>query len=45
MPLLRQETLQANFDLSKINVISGATNTSYGFGQSLQAALLKAKKV
>ncbi len=45
VPLLRQETLQANFDISKINVISGATDTSYGFGQSLQAALLKAKKV
>ena len=45
VPLLRQETLQAHFDLSKINVISGATFTSYAFGQSLQSALLKAKTV
>jgi uncharacterized protein with FMN-binding domain len=45
VPLLRQETLQAHFDINKINVISGATDTSYAFGQSLQAALLKAKKV
>jgi len=45
VPLLRQETLQAHFDLTKIDVISGATATSYGFGQSLQSALLKAKKV
>ena len=45
IPLLRQETLQAHFDLAKIDVISGATYTSYGFGQSLQSALLKAKRV
>lgn len=45
LPLLVQETLQAQFDINKIDVIGGATATSYGFGQSLQAALLAAKKV
>lgn len=45
IPLLVQETLQHQFDINSINVISGATATSYGFGQSLQAALLAAKKV
>jgi len=45
LPLLVQETLQAQFDISRIDVIGGATATSYGFGQSLQAALLLAKKV
>ena len=45
IPLLVQETLQAQFNISKINVISGATDTSYAFGQSLQSALLAAKKV
>jgi uncharacterized protein with FMN-binding domain len=44
LPLLRQEVLQAQFDLN-INMISGATNTSYAFMQSLQAALLKGQKV
>jgi uncharacterized protein with FMN-binding domain len=44
LPLLVQETLQAQFDISKIDVIGGATDTSYAFGQSLQAALLAAKK-
>jgi uncharacterized protein with FMN-binding domain len=45
LPMLVQETLSAQFDISKINVVGGATDTSYGFGQSLQAALLQAKKV
>jgi uncharacterized protein with FMN-binding domain len=45
LPLLVQETLQHQFDINSINVISGATATSYGFGQSLQAALLAAKRV
>ena len=45
IPLLTQETLQAHFDLSKIYIISGATFTSEGFGQSLQSALLKAKTI
>jgi uncharacterized protein with FMN-binding domain len=44
IPLLVQETLSAQFDINKIDVIGGATATSYGFGQSLQAALLVAKK-
>jgi uncharacterized protein with FMN-binding domain len=45
IPMLVQETLSAQFDISKINVVGGATDTSYAFGQSLQAALLAAKKV
>lgn len=44
IPLLVQETLQAQFDINKIDVIGGATATSYGFGSSLQAALLQAKR-
>jgi uncharacterized protein with FMN-binding domain len=44
IPLLVQETMTAQFDINKIDVIGGATATSYGFGQSLQAALLAAKK-
>ena len=44
IPMLVQETLSAQFNISKINVIGGATDTSYGFGQSLQSALLAAKK-
>ena len=44
LPLLVQETMQAQFDISRIDVIGGATATSYGFGQSLQAAMLAAKK-
>ena len=45
LPMLVQETLSAQFDISKINVISGATDSSYAFGQSLQAALLAAKRI
>jgi uncharacterized protein with FMN-binding domain len=45
LPLLVQETLQAQFDISKVQVISRATDTSFAFGQSLQAALLAAKKI
>jgi uncharacterized protein with FMN-binding domain len=44
LPYLRQEVLQAQFDLN-IDMISGATYTSYAFVQSLQAALLKAEHV
>ena len=44
IPLLVQETLSAQFDINKIDVISGATATSYAFGQSLEAAYLAAKK-
>lgn len=45
LPLLVQETLQHQFDINSINVISGATDSSYAFGQSLQAALIAAKKI
>jgi uncharacterized protein with FMN-binding domain len=45
LPMLVQEELSAQFNISKVSVISGATDTSYGFGQSLQAALIAAKKV
>jgi len=44
VPWLEQEVLQAQFN-PNINMIGGATATSYAFGQSLQAALIKAKKV
>ena len=42
LPLLRQEFLSAQS--AKIQMISGATFTSQAFEQSLQSALLKAKK-
>jgi len=45
LPLLKQEVLKANFNLSKVYLISGASYTSIAFGQSLQAALIKAGKV
>jgi uncharacterized protein with FMN-binding domain len=45
IPMLVQEELAAQFNLARVEVISGATDTSYAFGQSLQAALLAAKKV
>ena len=41
LPLLVQETMQAQS--SAIDMISGATDTSDGFQQSLQSAILKAK--
>lgn len=44
IPYLRQEVLQAQFS-SNVNLISGATDTSYAFVESLQAALIKAKAV
>lgn len=44
IPMLVQEELAAQFDIDKVDVISGATATSYGFGSSLQAALQAAKK-
>lgn len=44
LPMLVQETLTAQFT-GNIDLISGATVTSYAFGQSLQAALLAAKKI
>ncbi|MES1248840.1 MAG: FMN-binding protein [Actinomycetota bacterium] len=45
IPMLVQEELTAQFDINKVDVISGATDTSYAFGQSLQAALTAAKTV
>ncbi len=44
IPWLKQEVLQAQFN-PNIQLVGGATATSYAFGQSLQAALLVAKKV
>jgi FMN-binding domain. len=44
LPWLAQEVLQAQMN-PNIQLISGATDTSYGFVESLQAALLKAKSV
>jgi uncharacterized protein with FMN-binding domain len=43
LPYLKQEVLQAQMN-SNIQLISGATDTSYAFVQSLQAAILQAKK-
>jgi uncharacterized protein with FMN-binding domain len=42
LPILKSEALKAQS--ANINLVSGATDTSYGFAQSLQAAILKAKK-
>ena len=42
LPLLKSEALRAQS--ANINLVSGATDTSYGFAQSLQAAILKAKR-
>ncbi len=43
LPYLKQEVLQAQMS-SNIQLISGATDTSYAFVQSLQSAILQAKK-
>jgi uncharacterized protein with FMN-binding domain len=42
LPYLKQETLQAQS--AHIQLVSGATDTSYAFAQSLQAAILAARK-
>ena len=42
LPTLKAEALRAQS--ANINLVSGATDTSYGFAQSLQAAILKAKR-
>jgi uncharacterized protein with FMN-binding domain len=42
IPILRSEALQAQS--ASIQLVSGATATSYAFAQSLQAAILKALK-
>jgi uncharacterized protein with FMN-binding domain len=41
LPTLIQEALQAQG--SSINVVSGATDSSYAFQSSLQSAILQAK--
>lgn len=41
LPVLIQETIRAQS--ASINMVSGATDTSYAFAQSLQSAILKAK--
>jgi len=43
LPYLTQEVLQAQFN-PNIQLISGATATSFAFIQSLQSALVQAKK-
>jgi uncharacterized protein with FMN-binding domain len=45
LPMLIQEELTAQFDVNGIQFISRATDTSDAFVQSLQSALLQAKKV
>ena len=42
LPLLKSEVLQRQS--ANINLVSGATDSSYAFAQSLQAAILKAKR-
>ena len=42
LPILKAEALKAQS--ANINLVSGATDTSDGFAQSLQAAILKGKK-
>ena len=42
LPTLKAEALRAQS--ANINMVSGATDTSDGFAQSLQAAILKAKR-
>lgn len=44
LPYLEQEVMQAQFD-PNIQMVGGASATSFAFEESLQAALLKAKKV
>jgi uncharacterized protein with FMN-binding domain len=41
LPYLIQETLQAQS--TRINMVGGATDTSYAFGSSLQSAILSAR--
>jgi uncharacterized protein with FMN-binding domain len=45
IPLLVQEALRIQFDVSQLQLVSGATDTSYGFADSLQSALAAARKV
>jgi len=45
LPILVQETLQSQWHPENIEMVSGATDTSGAFGDSLQSAILLAKKV
>ncbi len=45
IPLLTQEVLTTTKFNPNIELVGGATATSYAFQQSLQAALLQAKKI
>ena len=45
LPLLRQEVLKAQIGMKSLQLISGATATSYAFADSLQSALLRAQKL
>jgi uncharacterized protein with FMN-binding domain len=45
IPLLTQEVLTTTKFNPNIELVGGATATSYAFAQSLQAALLKAKSI
>lgn len=45
IPLLTQEVLKAGISIANLQLISGATATSYAFANSLQDALLQAKKI
>jgi uncharacterized protein with FMN-binding domain len=45
LPLLVKEVLQAGIGMKNLQLISGATDTSYAFADSLQAALVAAAKV
>ena len=42
LPILKSETLQAQN--ASINIVSGASDSSQAFAESLQSAILKAKK-
>ena len=43
LPILKSETLQAHMS-ANINLVSGASDSSQAFAESLQSAILKAKK-
>ena len=45
IPLLTQEVLKTTQFNPNIELVGGATATSYAFAQSLQAAILQAKKI
>jgi len=45
IPLLTQEVLTTTKFNPNIELVGGATATSYAFAQSLQAALIQAKKI